>query len=513
VGHVESLLELLRGRAAQVLGARLDIDDATSDRLVTDTAAALLVTGAARSGDGARELAAAVDAADPGLLGHVPTLLADPGNDSDDAVAAFLGGARGRVTGLVAARAGVDAALAGAAAVSVAPVVAAWLRARDDAGAALASAAAELQGGAGWLAAAAPTNATAVTSATQAASSGRLLAWGAALAALAAGGILAVGLGVRSGDGAPDDLPAAASTVDSSTGYGPGDAADRSDDDTATAPAETTDTAETTETTETTDTAEAPTDTTASAPADAAAALTEAGGHTALLGALGRSVAVAGAIAETDPVTVFAPSDAAFAKVPPSAVADQAALDGVLGYHVVPGALTEADLADGAVLTTLSGRRLSVGRRGGKVTVGGAVVTPLATAATGDVLYGVGQVLQPPATINAEIGLAPITFESGSDVITPAGRAVLDRAVAYLTETPLRVLIEGHTDADGDEASNLDLSNRRAAAVRRYLSANGVRAGLLATKGFGEAKPVATNATDAGKAKNRRIAFRVLGPA
>ena len=68
------------------------------------------------------------------------------------------------------------------------------------------------------------------------------------------------------------------------------------------------------------------------------------------------------------------------------------------------------------------------------------------------------------------------------------------------------VALEGHTDSKGSDSYNLKLSQRRAEAVRKYLiEKQGVSAARLTAKGFGEAKPVSTNATDEGRAKNRRV--------
>jgi len=68
------------------------------------------------------------------------------------------------------------------------------------------------------------------------------------------------------------------------------------------------------------------------------------------------------------------------------------------------------------------------------------------------------------------------------------------------------VLLEGHTDNKGADKYNMKLSQRRADAVRTFIiEQHGVDAGRLTAKGFGETKPVASNATDEGRAKNRRV--------
>ena len=68
------------------------------------------------------------------------------------------------------------------------------------------------------------------------------------------------------------------------------------------------------------------------------------------------------------------------------------------------------------------------------------------------------------------------------------------------------VVISGHTDSVGDDASNLRLSQRRAEAVRDYfVQQAGIDAKLLSVKGHGEAQPIADNGTEAGRARNRRV--------
>jgi len=67
------------------------------------------------------------------------------------------------------------------------------------------------------------------------------------------------------------------------------------------------------------------------------------------------------------------------------------------------------------------------------------------------------------------------------------------------------VVIEGHTDSVGSEAYNLDLSQRRADAVRDFLLQNGVKATQLTTHGYGKASPVASNNTAEGRQQNRRV--------
>jgi OOP family OmpA-OmpF porin len=72
------------------------------------------------------------------------------------------------------------------------------------------------------------------------------------------------------------------------------------------------------------------------------------------------------------------------------------------------------------------------------------------------------------------------------------------------------VEVDGHTDSRGSDAHNLDLSQRRAAAVRQYLVGHGIAPERLEAQGFGESKPVADNDTAHGMALNRRVELNVL---
>lgn len=74
------------------------------------------------------------------------------------------------------------------------------------------------------------------------------------------------------------------------------------------------------------------------------------------------------------------------------------------------------------------------------------------------------------------------------------------------------IVVAGHTDSNGTDAYNQALSQRRAAAVKSYLVSRGVPANRIQTIGYGEASPIATNATDAGRAQNRRVELTINAP-
>jgi outer membrane protein OmpA-like peptidoglycan-associated protein len=104
-----------------------------------------------------------------------------------------------------------------------------------------------------------------------------------------------------------------------------------------------------------------------------------------------------------------------------------------------------------------------------------------------------------------------IYFDVDKDTIKPRSRPVLDRAVSVLKEFPkTRWHIQGHTDSDGTRDHNMDLSTRRAESVKRYLVEHGIDAARLESQGFGPDVPIDTNATPKGKARNRRIEFRLI---
>ncbi|MCZ7533179.1 MAG: OmpA family protein [Acidimicrobiia bacterium] len=104
-----------------------------------------------------------------------------------------------------------------------------------------------------------------------------------------------------------------------------------------------------------------------------------------------------------------------------------------------------------------------------------------------------------------------IEFETQSDVITPEGMALLDQILTKLESAPtIRVEISGHADAQGTEEANMQLSEDRTLAVLNYLVAKGQSPDRFDLLWFGETQPIASNDTEEGRARNRRIEFRAL---
>jgi outer membrane protein OmpA-like peptidoglycan-associated protein len=109
--------------------------------------------------------------------------------------------------------------------------------------------------------------------------------------------------------------------------------------------------------------------------------------------------------------------------------------------------------------------------------------------------------------------LEMVFFRTGKDVIEKKSFELLDNIATVLASHPelKKVRVEGHTDNAGDAAKNKDLSDRRAKAVVAYLVKKGLSAERLEGVGFGAEQPIADNATDDGKAQNRRVEFVIVG--
>lgn len=99
-----------------------------------------------------------------------------------------------------------------------------------------------------------------------------------------------------------------------------------------------------------------------------------------------------------------------------------------------------------------------------------------------------------------------VLFASNQTALLPAAQSRLDQVAAVLLATRERnVTVEGHTDSQGSDSRNMDLSQRRATAVRDYLVQKGYESDLIKANGLGESRPVADNTSAEGRANNRRV--------
>ncbi len=109
------------------------------------------------------------------------------------------------------------------------------------------------------------------------------------------------------------------------------------------------------------------------------------------------------------------------------------------------------------------------------------------------------------------VRLNNISFEFAKAALRPESFPELDRIAITMTEnTKLTIELGGHTDNVGGDAANLKLSQDRADTVREYLIGKGIEPDRVASKGYGEARPIATNDTPEGQAANRRVEFTIL---
>jgi outer membrane protein OmpA-like peptidoglycan-associated protein len=110
-----------------------------------------------------------------------------------------------------------------------------------------------------------------------------------------------------------------------------------------------------------------------------------------------------------------------------------------------------------------------------------------------------------------------IHFGTDNATLRPDGEQLLDEVADLLTKHPeiRKIRVEGHTDNRGNAEHNLQLSKARAASVVNYLVKSGIDPSRLESEGYGSTQPLVPNLTPAARAKNRRVAFKILekGPA
>ena len=132
----------------------------------------------------------------------------------------------------------------------------------------------------------------------------------------------------------------------------------------------------------------------------------------------------------------------------------------------------------------------------------GALVAPAAAAPAGGVS-------QSKITLQADT-----LYDFNKSDLKPEGKATLDKIARDLSKIKLEVIIAvGNTDSVGTDAYNMALGQRRAQSVKAYLTSKGVDGSRIYTESKGKSNPVASNATEEGRAKNRRTDIEVVGTA
>ena len=110
--------------------------------------------------------------------------------------------------------------------------------------------------------------------------------------------------------------------------------------------------------------------------------------------------------------------------------------------------------------------------------------------------------------------VSKITFEPGSATVAAGSRDTLDQIADILARCDgVRLEIQGHTDSQGREEMNQNLSQARAQSVLNELRDRRIVTSSFSAKGYGESTPIATNDTEEGREANRRIEFRLIRPA
>lgn len=111
--------------------------------------------------------------------------------------------------------------------------------------------------------------------------------------------------------------------------------------------------------------------------------------------------------------------------------------------------------------------------------------------------------------IKLVLGENAVRFDFNKSTLTAQAKANLDKLVKVLKKYPTNIVIYGYTDSSGADDYNLKLSQQRAEAVKSYLSKKVFSSARFTTTGMGEADPIESNETDAGRSKNRRVEFAI----
>ena len=120
-------------------------------------------------------------------------------------------------------------------------------------------------------------------------------------------------------------------------------------------------------------------------------------------------------------------------------------------------------------------------------------------------------IVRPSQGIHLVLGENSVNFQFNKSTLTVTAKQNLDKLVPVFNEyADTDIKIYGYTDSKGSESYNLNLSSERAAAVKSYLSGKGLSSSRFSVLGMGEAEPIETNDTDAGRSLNRRVEFAIV---
>ncbi|WP_419868418.1 OmpA family protein [Chryseobacterium sp. CT-SW4] len=181
---------------------------------------------------------------------------------------------------------------------------------------------------------------------------------------------------------------------------------------------------------------------------------------------------------------------------------------------------TAVGVASGAVLGGILGNNVGKGGNGALGAVLGGVIGGVAGNVIGNKMDKQAKEIKetlPGAEvervgdgIKITLNESIVNFDFDSSALTATAKNNLDKLSEVLINNPdTNINIYGHTDSKGSDSYNLSLSERRAESVKSYLSAKGIASSRLFAKGEGESQPVASNETDEGRAKNRRVEFAI----
>ncbi|MHC5353477.1 OmpA family protein [Myroides sp. LJL115] len=176
--------------------------------------------------------------------------------------------------------------------------------------------------------------------------------------------------------------------------------------------------------------------------------------------------------------------------------------------------------AGGAIIGGILGNNLGKGGNGALGAILGGVVGGTAGGIIGNKMdkqareieqtIPGAQVERVGEGIKLVLGENSVNFDLNKSSLTPKAKENLDKLAAVFKQEPnTDISIYGYTDNTGREEYNLSLSKQRAASVKQYLAQQGVAANRMTTDGLGIADPIASNDTEAGRAKNRRVEFAI----